>query len=108
MTAPGEFEASRMLFPEDLPADESVTARVFLGIPFFNPGRLAPLLHAPWLVQAAEADQTTPPAAAIKAARKASRAELITYPLGHFDVYVAPHFTQIISDQIEFLNRHPG
>lgn len=108
MTAPGEFEASRKLFPEDMPVDESVAARVFLAVPFFNPGRLAPLLHAPWLVQVAEADQTTPPAAAIKAARKSPRAELITYPLGHFDVYVAPHFTQTISDQLEFLNRHLG
>lgn len=108
MTAPGEFEASRRLFPEDLPVDESVAARVFLGIPFFNPGRLAPHLYAPWLVQAADADQTTPPAAAIKAARKASRAELITYPLGHFDVYVEPDFNKTIGDQLEFLNRHLG
>lgn len=111
MTAPGEFEASRKLFPEDMPVDEfdeSVAARVFLAVPFFNPGRLASGLHIPWLVQVAAADQTTPPAAAIKAARKAPRAELITYPLGHFDVYTGPDFKKTVGDQLEFLNRHLG
>ena len=108
MTAPGEFEASRNLFPEDMPVDESVAARVFFAVPFFNPGRMASNLHVPWLVQVAAADKTTPPAAAIRAARKAPRAELVTYPPGHFDVYVPPHFTQTIGDQLDFLNRHLG
>jgi len=108
MTAPGEFEASRKLFSEETPVDESVAARVFLAVPFFNPGRLASGLYVPWLVQVAAADQTTPPAAAIKAARNAPRAELRTYPLGHFDVYTAPDFKKTIGDQLEFLNRHLG
>ena len=108
MTAPGEFEASRKLFPGDMTVDESVAARVFLAVPFFNPGRMASRLHVPWLVQVAAADQTTPPAAAIRAARKAPRAELRSYPLGHFDVYTAPDFKKTIGDQLEFLNRHIG
>lgn len=108
MTAPGAFEASRMLFPADLRIDESVAARIFLAVPFFNPCRLAPHMYAPWLVQVAEKDQTTPPAAAIKAAQKAPRAELITYQLDHFDLYTGPDFKNVIHDQLKFLNRHLG
>lgn len=106
ITAPGAFEASRKLFPEHLGIDESVAARVFLSIPFFSPGRLALQLSVPWLVQVAELDQITPPQSAVKVASKAPKAELITYPVDHLDVYMQPYFEQIAEDQIDFLNRH--
>ncbi len=105
MTAPGAYEASRRIFPEDKEVDESVAARVFLSVPFYSPGRLAARLSAPWLVQVAEFDQTTPVGPAAKAAEKTRGAELITYPLGHFDMYVEPHFERTIGDQLDFLKR---
>lgn len=108
MTASGAYEASRKLAPEGLDMDERVAARIVLRIPFFSPARHVRRLNAPWLVQVAEADQTTPPRSAIKAARKAPTAELITCPLGHFDVYVSPGFERIIGDQLDFLERHMG
>jgi len=106
MTAPGAYEASRKIFPEGLDVDERVAARIVLRIPFFSPARDVRRLNVPWLVQVAEADQTTPPRSAIKAARKARGAEIISYPLGHFDIYVSPEFERIIGDQLDFLERH--
>jgi fermentation-respiration switch protein FrsA (DUF1100 family) len=48
----------------------------------------------------------TPPAPAIKAARAAPHGELLTYPLGHFDLYRGEPFERAVGDQLEFLGRH--
>ena len=109
MTAPGESEAYLELIPEGHDPDQlslSVAARVFFYIPYYSPGRLASKLSVPWLVQVALQDQTTPPSPAIKAAKKAQNAELITYDTGHFDVYVQPGFETTIKDQLSFLKKH--
>lgn len=106
MVAPGEYERSRKLFPKNGHFNEYVAARVFLSLSRYSPGKLAPELKIPWLVQVATGDLTTPPKPAMKAAQKAPKGELITYDLGHFEVYVQPDFERTISDQLAFLKRH--
>ncbi|MDY6905708.1 MAG: alpha/beta hydrolase [Thermodesulfobacteriota bacterium] len=108
MTATGEYEASRKLFPRGSDINEDVAARIFFFMPLYSPGRHASKIKIPWLVQVAVNDRTTPPGPAIKAANAAPAGELITYPLGHFDVYVQPHFEQTIADQLAFLKKHTG
>lgn len=108
MTAPGEYEASRKLFPPEGNFNEMVAARIFLSVSLYSPGQLAPKLTVPWLVQAAKQDVTTPCKVAEKAAKKASKGELVIYDVGHFDVYVPPCFEQVITDQIAFLKKHIG
>lgn len=108
MTAKGEWAASRKLFPKDRAIDESVAARIFLKLSMYSPGRVASGIGVPLLVQVAEKDVTTPPKPAITAARKAPKGELITYDLGHFDVYVEPDFERTITDQLGFLKKHIG
>ncbi len=108
MTAPGEYEASRKLFPEAGRFNETVAARIFLNLSQYSPGRLAAKLTVPWLVQAATNDSTTPSRVAEKAAKKAPKGELIVYNLGHFDVYVQPDFERTVADQLDFLKRHVG
>lgn len=104
MTAPGAFEAVRRLYPEGFQPDERVAARIFLSVGLYSPGRLAPKLNVPWLVQVAAHDQTTPVKPAIRAAGKAPKGRLITYDSDHFDVYVQPGFEKTVSDQTAFLN----
>ncbi len=106
MTAAGEYEASRKLFPQNGSINENVAARVFLSLSQYSPGKLASKMKAPWLVQVALNDKTTPTKPAIKAARIAPKGELKTYPIGHFAVYVQPGFEQTICDQLAFLKRH--
>ena len=106
MTAPGEFEASRKLMPEGSVVDERVAARIFLTLALYSPGRLASKITMPWLVQVALQDTTTPSGPTIAAAKKAPKGELITYPLGHFAVYVPPDFDRTIADQLAFLKKH--
>lgn len=107
MTAPGAEQGAKALFPRGCPEpDTTVAARVFLPLTLYSPGRLAPKLDAPWLVQAALRDATTPVKPAIRAAKRAPRGELVTYDLDHFDVYVEPYFEQTVTDQLAFLRKH--
>jgi alpha-beta hydrolase superfamily lysophospholipase len=85
-----------------------VSARWLLTSPFtFNHVRHARRLHCPWLVCVGEADQVASPGLAIRAAREAPSGELRTYPgVDHFDIYDGPEHEIIVSDEVEFLQRH--
>jgi uncharacterized protein len=73
----------------------------------FDQARHATRLHCPWLVCVGEADQVAAPGPAIRAARRAPRGELRTYPgVDHFDIYDGPEHEAVVADEIEFLRRH--
>lgn len=83
-----------------------VLARSVLGVGLNRPGRLAPRVRCPLLVQVGEHDRTAPPAAAAAmAARAGARAELRRYPVDHFGVYDEPGRTPVLADQVAFLRR---
>lgn len=74
-------------------------------------GRNRPITRAgavrcPLLVQVAEHDAIAPAASAGKAANRAPYAELRTYPVGHFDVYLGETRERVLDDQLGFLERH--
>jgi pimeloyl-ACP methyl ester carboxylesterase len=77
-------------------------ARLMLRFGFYRPGRKSARLNMPLLICVGDADQTTPPAPAVKAAERAPSAELRRYPYGHFDMY---HDPQARADQVAFLQR---
>jgi NADP-dependent 3-hydroxy acid dehydrogenase YdfG/pimeloyl-ACP methyl ester carboxylesterase len=104
MTAP-EARGYRHLIPAGQDFDERVAARFALAVGLYSPGRKARNLEVPVLVQVATKDQTTPSAAAVKAARQAPLGVLKTYDIGHFEPYVDPAFNAIVGDQIEFLHQ---
>ena len=82
-------------------------ARFGLTAALYRPGLKADRLPCPILIQIADRDAVAPPAAAQDAAWLATgRAEVRTYPVGHFDVYLGESFEQSVSDQIYFLGRH--
>ena len=84
-----------------------VAARFALTISFYRPGLKADRLPCPILIQIADRDAIAPPAAAQDAAWLATgRAEVRTYPVGHFDIYVGEPFERSVADQIFFLERH--
>jgi uncharacterized protein len=84
-----------------------VPARFGLTAALYRPGRLADRLPCPILVQIADRDAIAPPAAAMEAAWLATgRAEVRTYPVGHFDVYRGEPFERAVADQLHFLGRH--
>lgn len=83
-----------------------VSSRWLLGVPY-RPARHAATLHCPWLVCVGEADRVAKPGPAIRAARRAPRGELRTYPgVDHFDIYDGPQHEAILADQLVFLRHH--
>jgi uncharacterized protein len=86
-----------------------VVARIALRAGSYRPGRLAGRLPCPILVQIADRDAVAPVKAAQDAAWLATgRAEVRTYPIGHFDVYTGEPFARAVADQLHFLRRHLG
>jgi pimeloyl-ACP methyl ester carboxylesterase len=78
--------------------------RFLFGTPKYRKGT-AERVRMPLLVCVAELDTEADPELARKVARDAPRGELKTYPVSHFDAYVAPAFLDMVTDQIEFLRR---
>jgi len=86
-----------------------VAARIMLVASSYRPGRHADRLPCPILVQIADRDTVAPVKAAQAAAWLATgRAEVRTYPIGHFDIYAGAPFERAASDQLYFLGRHLG
>jgi uncharacterized protein len=86
-----------------------VAARIFLTAGSYRPGLQADRLPCPILIQIADRDAIAPVKAAQDAAWRATgRAEVRTYPIGHFDIYLGAPFERAIADQLYFLARHLG
>lgn len=84
-----------------------VAARIVLVASLHRPGLQADRLPCPILVQIADRDAVAPVKAAQDAAWRATgRAEVRTYPIGHFDIYVGAAFEQAMADELRFLARH--
>ena len=77
-------------------------ARLILKLGFYRPGRKASRLAMPLLMCVCDQDATTPMPPAVKAAERASRAEVRHHPYGHFDIF---HDPQVKADQVAFLQR---
>lgn len=104
LTAPGAVEGIRKLYPAGFVPDERIAARVFLSMPFYNPGRWAWMLRMPLLVQVALKDTTVPPGPTQKAASRAHLVRSIAYDIDHFDIYTGKNFERAVREQVEFLN----
>ncbi|HEY4897360.1 MAG TPA: alpha/beta fold hydrolase [Solirubrobacteraceae bacterium] len=86
-----------------------VAARIVLLASLHRPGLQADRLPCPILVQIADHDAVAPVKAAQDAAWRATgRAEVRTYPIGHFDIYTGAAFEQAMADELRFLERHLG
>lgn len=83
-----------------------VTARTALLVPTFRPIRDAARVQCPALLQICELDSVAPVSAVEKAAAKMPKAEVVRYPVGHFDVYFGAAFERSVGDQLAFLSRH--
>jgi uncharacterized protein len=86
-----------------------VAARIALQAGAYRPGLQADRLPCPILIQIADKDSVAPVKAAQDAAWRATgRAEVRTYPIGHFDIYTGAPFERAVADQLHFLRRHEG
>jgi fermentation-respiration switch protein FrsA (DUF1100 family) len=105
MTAPEAEPGFRAMDPGDSTWENRVAARVMLALGAYRPYARFSDLRQPTLVVVCERDATTPPGPALRAASKSPNAELVRYPVGHFEVYVPPQFERSVADQTDFLTR---
>jgi pimeloyl-ACP methyl ester carboxylesterase len=82
-------------------------ARAALAPPY-RLARKARRIEAPVLYCVFEDDDVNPPQLAMRAAERAPRGELRTYPGGHFAPFLGDCFDRMLDDQVEFLGRHLG
>jgi pimeloyl-ACP methyl ester carboxylesterase len=81
-------------------------ARGILRIAANRPVRAAGQLTCPTLLVVAEEDNVAPVKSVHEVARRlGDRAEVLSLPCGHFDIYVGEIFEKSVSEQAEFLRR---
>lgn len=104
ITAPGAEEAYVSMAGPSW--RNEVCARTALEVPLNRPTTLASRIACPLLVQVGTRDAVAPPDAARRTAEKAgSRAQLLEYPVDHFDVYRGDWHKRVVADELEFLLR---
>jgi uncharacterized protein len=106
MNSPDAEPGYRAMFPPGVPLRNEVAARIALRIGSHRPIRHAAEITCPWLVCVLDDDVITPPRPALKAVGRAPRGEARRYPGGHFDIYFGELFEEVVTDQLEFLERH--
>ncbi|MFI5897023.1 alpha/beta hydrolase [Actinoplanes sp. NPDC051513] len=84
---------------------QTVAARSALRVTFYRPGRYASRVQSPLLVVVCDQDQSAPAGPAVRAARRAPNAEVITLPGGHYAPFMDAH-EQAVEAELSFLRRH--
>jgi uncharacterized protein len=106
MATPDAEPGYRALIPPDLDFVNGVAARFLLQVGLYRPGRAAAKVACPILFCICERDTVAPASAALRHARRAPRAEVKRYPIGHFEIYSGAPFELAVTDQTDFLERH--
>ncbi len=106
MSAPEAEPGVRAIDPPESTWENRVAARFILTLGLYRPYSKFSKLRMPVLVQTCDRDATTPSGPAVRAAERSPNAELVRYPIDHFDIYVDPQFETTVTDQLEFLTRN--
>jgi len=105
MTAPDAEPGFLAIAPSTF--RNEMTARLGLTLGLYRPVRYAHRVRCPMLVQICEKDSVASTHAAEKVVRKAGGpAEVIRYPIGHFDIYQGEDRERAARDQLTFFARH--
>ncbi len=104
LAAPGTLAEFEAVTPPGSTWRNELCARAVLAPPY-RLTRKTGRIPCPILYCIAEDDQINPPALGIKAAEGAPRGELRLCQGGHFAPLVGATFEQVVTDQIEFLDR---
>jgi fermentation-respiration switch protein FrsA (DUF1100 family) len=84
-----------------------ICARIILRGDKYRPVRHARDVRCPVLLQICEHDRLIPITAAEETAKDLEKlAQVIKYPIGHFDIYTGDNFEKAVSDQLEFFKKH--
>jgi pimeloyl-ACP methyl ester carboxylesterase len=103
MSSEDAFDGMMRILPD---LRNEVTARTSLLVSQYRPIAYARRVKCPSLIQVCEKDSVAPVAAVERAIARMPRAEVVRYPIGHFEPYVDADFVRSVSDQTAFLCKH--
>ncbi len=84
-----------------------VCARILIRMDKYHPINHTSDVCYPVLLQVCDNDISPPMSVVEKAEeRLGTLAEVIHYPIGHFDIYLGDDFEQAVSDQLAFFKKH--
>lgn len=107
--APGAFEGYARLMRESRTFKNEICARALLMPHGPDAIKCSHKVHCPVLFLACENDNLVAPDSYRRSAEiLGQRAEVRTYPIGHFDIYEGEWFQQAVAAQVDFLARHLG
>lgn len=106
MTTPDAVAGLAKMTPAGSSWRNEVAARIALTVGLYRPGASAHRISCPILYIAAEQDQIAPARFVNDTARRAPHAEVKRYAGAHFDVFVPPLWEEVVTAQVEFLDRH--
>jgi len=99
------YDAFRRLVSDDF--NNEVCARIIIRMDKYAPIRHAAKIRCPVLLQVCDKDIGLPPRTVAKAQKRLGKfAEIIRYPIGHFDIYFNGNLERSVNDQLAFFIRH--
>lgn len=99
------YEAFGKLAPDDF--INEACARINIRIDKYRPVKKAAKVSCPVLLQVCEKDIGTPTSLVEEAEKPLGKlAEVISYPIDHFDIYTGDNFEKAVNDQLDFFKKH--
>ena len=99
------YETLGKLAPDDF--INEACARINIRIDKYRPVKKAAKVSCPVLLQICEKDIGTPKSLVEEAEKRLGKlAEVISYPIDHFDIYLGDNFEKAVSDQLDFFKKH--
>jgi pimeloyl-ACP methyl ester carboxylesterase len=107
LTTPDATDGDRALNPDNAYPewDQSIAARSVVPVGLYRPGSSASRISCPLLAVISTHDQSVLAAPALKAARRAPRAEIRQVDGGHYAAFLDQHET-VVTAELDFLRRH--
>jgi pimeloyl-ACP methyl ester carboxylesterase len=107
LTTPDATDGDRALNPNNAYPDwqQSIAARSVLPVGLYRPGRRANRIDRPLLAVISIHDRSVLAAPAMRAARRAPRAEIVQIVGGHYAAFLDQH-EAVVTAELDFLRRH--
>lgn len=106
MNAPDALPGMTAIAGASSDFDNRLTARSAIDVLLYSPGRKAKQIGCPVYVALCDPDTVAPNRPAARQLAKSPLAEVHTYPVGHFDIYLGEPFETAVADYLAFLAAH--
>lgn len=106
MNAPDALPGMSAIAASASDFDNRLTARSAIDVLLYSPGRKADRIGCPVYVALCDPDTVAPNKPAARQLARSRFAEVHTYPVGHFDIYLGEPFETAVADYLAFLDKH--